>query len=114
MTPTFATPFFLSFLLLSLAGCADPDARDPTASACAKLPAEFIVDEVHETSLLVDGGSLWLHTTKATILLRVDGACTMIAVDDVAPGDRVGHNAGEIATSYPAQAWPTTIVIERA
>ncbi len=104
-----AARFLLPFLLLLLAGCITPDARDQT---CPTLPADGVVDDVRGTDIVIDDGSLILHTSKATIFLR-DGDCTPIDVEEVRPGDRVGHNAEQIATSYPAQAWPTTIVIER-
>ncbi len=98
----------LLFFLL-LAGCTSPD---PAASACQNLPADTFVDEVRGTDILIDDGSLVLHTSKATIFLR-DGACSPIGVEAVRPGDRIGHNAEQIATSYPAQAWPTIIIVER-
>jgi len=104
---------FLSFLAscLAFAGCSAPD---PAAKACGGLAAELVVDEVHGTDLLVDGRSLVLHAAEATVLLRAGGVCTPIDAGEVRPGDRVGHDATEIATSYPAQAWPEHLVVERA
>ncbi len=105
--------FLLPFLLLLLAGCADPAATEDPFS-CTDIPTDLIVDEVRDTSLLVDDGSMVLHASKATIMLRTDAGCQEIMLSDVSPGDHVGHNANEIAMSYPAQAWPTLIVVAPA
>ncbi|MGB0653711.1 MAG: hypothetical protein ACPGQL_10985 [Thermoplasmatota archaeon] len=70
------------------------------------------MDEVRESSLLVDDGSLVVHLRQATVLLRQDGACTPLDPESIRVGDRVGHNAEEVLLSYPAQVHPTVVVVE--
>jgi hypothetical protein len=89
-------------VLVALAGCAEDVAR-------CSIEADLVVDEVRDGSILVDGRSLILYTDQATIL-RADG-CTPMQASDIKVGDRVGHDAQQIAESYPAQAWPKTIVV---
>lgn len=96
-------------LLLLLAGCTQPD-----PPPCDAIDATQVVDEVRGTDIVVDNGSLILHTSQADILLREAGTCTPMAVADVQPGDRVGHDAQRIAISDPAQAHPDTVVVEHA
>jgi hypothetical protein len=103
------------FCTLLLVGCVDPaQTCDAQCAVCQDVPADLVIDEINDQSLLVAGRSLYLHAGDATILLRDGKECQPIELAAVRMGDLAGHNAEAIAESYPAQAWPSTIVIERA
>jgi hypothetical protein len=92
--------------LLLLAGCATP-------SACDRVPATLTVEGITGSDLLVADGSLVLHAAASSIHIADASGCRAAAVSDLRVGDRVGHDATEIAESYPAQAWPKTVVAHR-
>ncbi|HET6399724.1 MAG TPA: hypothetical protein VFH47_09250 [Candidatus Thermoplasmatota archaeon] len=91
----------------TLAGCAS----GPEGLPCDSVPATTTVVRVSGSDIVVDGGDLVLHASRSTVWLAGEDACTRIAVADVRPGQPLGHDAREIATSYPAQAWPENIVV---
>ena len=99
---------FLSFVLLAVAagGCAAP-------SPCERVPATLTLERVTGTDLLVGNGSLVLHAATSAIHVRDGSGCHEASVADLRVGDRIGHDADQVGESYPAQAWPTTVVAHR-
>ncbi len=97
-----------AFALLALAGCGTP-----SASFCGTAQAHDVVDSVHGTDVAIEDGTLILHTAASKLELRDANGCHALAVEDIVPGDRVAHDADEIAESYPAQAWPDHVVVVR-
>lgn len=93
-----------------LAGCAEPEPAE--TSPCDITPYTTVTAVHSDRSIAVENGSLILRARDGVWLADRNG-CHGIAVQDVLVGDRVGHDAEEIATSYPAQAWPDNIVIHR-
>ena len=100
---------FPSFLLLltALSGCSG------TGTVCDGIAITTSIVSVDGTDITVDGGDLILHAAGAGIYQRDDG-CRRITAADLAPGQRLGHDATEIAESYPMQAWPDTVVVRPA
>ncbi len=104
---------FLSFLVASvLSGCSTAP-TDLSANLCDTGGGKDIVSAVSGTDIAIENGSLILHAAKSVISLRDAQGCRDVSVSAVRVGDRLLHNAREIAESYPAQAWPTQILIER-
>ncbi len=95
-------------LVVLVSGCTS--SPDP----CGELALTTSVVEVRGTDVVVDGGSLVLHASGADIYLRDGPICGPATLGDVRVGDALGHDATEIAESYPMQAWPTTILVSRS
>ncbi len=96
-------------LVVLLAGCSSPPAVEP----CEAIAPSTLVTEVRPPDIVVDGGELVLHASRAEVWLHDGSGCHPLDLSAVRVGDRLGHDATEIATSYPAQAWPDTVVIDR-
>jgi hypothetical protein len=93
-------------LAIAFSGCA-------STSACEDVALTHKVDKVTDTDLLIDNGSLVLHAAASRVYIHDLSGCRSATAQDIQVGDTVGHDATEIATSYPGQAWPKTVVIAR-
>ena len=104
----------MRWLLLAcclLAGCAGPAGP---ATACDRVAtAPLTVERITGDDILTDGGSLVLHAAGSDVRVWQAGDCREASVADLRVGDRIGHDATGYAHSYPAQAWPATLVAHR-
>ncbi len=96
----------------TLAGCSSDPAADGSLP-CGSLPTTTTVTEVRAPDIVVQDGDLVLHAAEASVRVHDADGCRPIAVADIRAGDWLGHDATQIAESYPAQAWPDNIVIDR-
>ena len=96
-------------MLLPLAGCTG----EQGTGGCPDLPLTTQVERVQGTDIVVDGGELVLHAASSRVFLRSGDSCTQVEPGALRAGDRLGHDAQAIAHSYPAQAWPETILAQR-
>ncbi|HUR61374.1 MAG TPA: hypothetical protein VM286_03300 [Candidatus Thermoplasmatota archaeon] len=96
----------LALWVISLSGCT-------SKSICDGVALTHEVGKVTGTDMLVDDGALLLHAAASRVYVLDAEGCRAAQVSDIQVGDTVGHDATEIAASYPGQAWPRTIVIAR-
>jgi hypothetical protein len=97
---------WLVFLAAALGGCT-------STAACDGVALTHGVERVTGTDLLIDDGSLVVHAAASRVYVLDTKGCRGANVSDIKVGDTIGHDATEIATSYPGQAWPKTVVIAR-
>lgn len=71
-----------------------------------------VLDSVEGSDWLVDNGTLVLHLRPGTehYVLDRSGLCHLALPGAPVKGERILHDADQIATSSPAQAWPSIVV----